>query len=126
LHTLREQESSDVGLRAFEILLIKERRFACPDGGACGRTVDRAHEAFLEQALATRRSQGVSADDVLVRIVEVQAGKHMRDHPTEGCRCSRKHVPEVQTSDHRIVHFEQQDRKSTRLNSSHEWISYAV
>ena len=50
----------------------------------------------------------MSADDVLVRIVEVQAGKHMRDHPTEGCRCSRKHVPEVQTSDHRIVHFEQQ------------------
>src|SRR5207247_10318992 len=24
------------------------------------------------------------------------------------------------------AHFQEQDRKSTRLNSSHEWISYAV
>ena len=32
----------------------------------------------------------------------------MRDHPTEGSRCGRKHVPEIQTRDHCIVHFEQQ------------------
>src|SRR5207247_11224839 len=64
------------------------------------------------------------ADRVLPRTVR---GK--RDRPGEGLCCAlvRSAVRRV----HRACHQQRQlrrvsDRKSTRLNSSHEWISYAV
>src|SRR5207247_4232354 len=40
--------------------------------------------------------------------------------------CSVQLEPEADVEEIRCVHAQRRDRKSTRLNSSHEWISYAV
>src|SRR5690554_7683755 len=45
------------------------------------------------------------------------------EHARE-CRMRERHVEELSVEDHAL--FEQEDRKSTRLNSSHVRISYAV
>src|SRR5438105_9099904 len=48
------------------------------------------------------------------------------DHQARSRIGSGRPRQENQLSSHSGMEFLRQDRKSTRLNSSHEWISYAV
>src|SRR5207247_3804482 len=41
-------------------------------------------------------------------------------------RVPLENLPEADAAERTAARVEEQDRKSTRLNSSHEWISYAV
>src|SRR5207247_10873840 len=83
----------------------------CPAGGF-ERAVLRAQA--LDQALDPRLAHGVVE---LGPVVGDQA--HAADHHVVD-------LPAGRGLFHAVVDRHRLDRKSTRLNSSHEWISYAV
>src|SRR5207247_10327456 len=88
------------------------------------------HDALPISGEHSGHRGGVAA--VLDPVLEVERGVEQAARGAELLRQRQQRVVAVlQGLDHGVPHAAQQgpevtDRKSTRLNSSHEWISYAV
>src|SRR5207247_8061439 len=113
---LRSERSTGKRAAATRRLRQAEKYFY---GGRLSRAV-RAEEA--EDAVLHRQRKVVECDDLRVALGDVlEADRPVRDrHLPHGVRY-RKCLALRERPDHL-----EQDRKSTRLNSSHEWNSYAV
>src|SRR5688572_31089812 len=81
---------------------------------------------------ATTEIYTLSLHDALpiYRQPEASEGQHVPDSslgaPVSGCACSRVSPPQGESRWHLFPDGKERDRKSTRLNSSHSQISYAV
>src|SRR5207247_10837369 len=86
----------------------------------------RSSDLLLVLAVLEHRAQR-DVDGMLVEVDTTEGGESFR--PIDGLGHARRLVElERAQALHRGRHLPGQplDRKSTRLNSSHEWISYAV
>src|SRR5207247_9734148 len=95
-----------------------------------------SHQSHLvhlhTHSFPTRRSSDLSAPAAVRPLQRGRSGEAGSGHQSGlPCRSGSEEFPGASERSHPVLHGGiednwERDRKSTRLNSSHEWISYAV
>ena len=97
-----------------------------------GDTLDRIEKEVGEEQLINDEQSTEVHEEEIIRILLNYAddvfplpdfNKYMEDETSKSTKKKKDEEVEEKVEENAIVHIKVKDRKSTRLNSSHEWIS---